>query len=53
MPIILDSGCGTGGATRLLARQNTDALVIGVDKSSRRLSRGGMDKEIEHRDNCL
>ncbi|MFB3076722.1 MAG: tRNA (guanosine(46)-N(7))-methyltransferase TrmB, partial [Lysobacterales bacterium] len=53
MPIILDSGCGTGGATRLLARQNTDALVIGVDKSSRRLSRGGMDKEIEHRGNCL
>lgn len=52
-PIILDSGCGTGSATRLVAKQNTDALVIGIDKSSHRLSRGGMNSDVEHGDNCL
>jgi tRNA (guanine-N7-)-methyltransferase len=38
-PLILDSGCGTGESTRLLAKRFPAALVIGVDKSSDRLSR--------------
>lgn len=52
-PIILDSGCGTGAATRTLAQQHQDALVIGVDKSSHRLARGGMHKDIMQEGNCL
>ncbi|MBN2872825.1 MAG: SAM-dependent methyltransferase [Halothiobacillaceae bacterium] len=38
-PLILDSGCGTGDSSRLLARSHPDHLVIGVDRSADRLSR--------------
>ncbi|NQY34108.1 MAG: SAM-dependent methyltransferase [Alteromonadaceae bacterium] len=37
--IILDACCGVGQSTRILAQQNPDALVIGVDKSAHRLKR--------------
>ncbi len=37
--IILDSCCGVGQSTRLLAKRNPDALVIGVDKSAHRINR--------------
>jgi len=37
--IILDSCCGVGQSTRLLAKQNPSALVIGVDKSAHRINR--------------
>ena len=37
--IILDSCCGVGQSTRLLAQRNPTALVIGVDKSANRLNR--------------
>lgn len=37
--IILDACCGVGQSTRLLAKQNPNALVIGVDKSINRLER--------------
>lgn len=37
--IILDSCCGVGQSTRLLAQNNPQALVIGVDKSLNRLTR--------------
>lgn len=40
-PVILDSGCGTGLSTQLLAQQHSGAWVIGIDKSLHRLSRGG------------
>ena len=37
--IILDACCGVGQSTRLLALQNPEALVIGVDKSAHRINR--------------
>ncbi len=37
--IILDACCGVGLSTRILAQQNPQALVIGVDKSANRLTR--------------
>lgn len=37
--IILDSGCGTGESTRLIAAHYPDCLVIGIDKSAARLGR--------------
>jgi len=47
--IVLDSGCGTGASTRLLADAMPDCLVVGVDKSSARLSRGGIET-VPHRE---
>jgi tRNA (guanine-N7-)-methyltransferase len=46
--VILDSCCGVGQSTRLLAKQNPNALVIGVDKSAHRINRN-VD-EIVHDD---
>lgn len=43
-PLILDSFCGTGHSTRLLARYDPGCTVIGVDKSASRLSRHGDDR---------
>ena len=37
--VILDACCGVGQSTRLLAKRNPDALVIGVDKSANRTER--------------
>ena len=37
--IILDSGCGVGQSTRILAEQHPDCWVIGVDQSEHRLSK--------------
>lgn len=37
--IILDSCCGVGQSSRILAKQHPEALVIGVDKSDNRISR--------------
>jgi tRNA G46 methylase TrmB len=37
--IILDACCGVGQSSRILAQQNPNALVIGVDKSANRLDR--------------
>lgn len=38
-PVILDACCGVGLSTRNLAKQNPEALVIGVDKSAHRIDR--------------
>lgn len=38
---ILDSGCGTGESTRLLAAQFPHLTVVGADRSAHRLGRGG------------
>lgn len=40
-PLVLDSFCGTGHSTRLLAGRHPDCTVIGIDKSAARLSRHG------------
>jgi len=39
LPLILDSGCGVGDSSRALARQFSDHLVLGIDRSKDRLSR--------------
>lgn len=38
-PLIFDSCCGTAMSTGILAKQNPDALVIGIDRSSVRLGK--------------
>ncbi|WP_114416934.1 tRNA (guanine(46)-N(7))-methyltransferase TrmB [Marinospirillum perlucidum] len=38
-PLLLDSGCGVGVSTRILAKQHPEHLVIGVDRSADRLQR--------------
>ncbi|NNM67136.1 MAG: SAM-dependent methyltransferase [Spirochaetales bacterium] len=40
-PFILDSGCGTGESSRLLAERFPEAWVLAVDKSDFRLSKAG------------
>ena len=47
--IILDSGCGTGESTCLIARAMPDCLVVGIDKSFARLSRSGVES-FPHRE---
>ncbi|MEE0876661.1 MAG: methyltransferase domain-containing protein, partial [Fibrobacteraceae bacterium] len=36
-PIVLDSGCGTGRSTQVLAQKFPECTVIGIDKSEVRL----------------
>ncbi|MDX1693446.1 MAG: hypothetical protein R3208_06760 [Ketobacteraceae bacterium] len=43
-PLILDSGCGTGFSAHQLAEQHQDHLVVGIDQSLHRLSKGGAGK---------
>jgi tRNA G46 methylase TrmB len=38
-PLILDSFCGTGMSTALIAVAHPDALVIGIDQSAHRLAK--------------
>lgn len=38
-PVILDSGCGTGGSTAKLAMSYPECDVIGIDRSAARLKR--------------
>lgn len=38
-PLILDSGCGTAQSTLLLAEQNPQSFVVGVDRSDARLQK--------------
>lgn len=41
LPVVLDSGCGTGRSSALLARSYPHLPVIGIDRSAVRLSKGG------------
>ena len=38
-PIIFDSCCGTGLSTRQIALEYPDAIVLGIDRSSKRLNK--------------
>jgi tRNA (guanine-N7-)-methyltransferase len=37
--LIFDTGCGTGDGSRWLAKNNPDALIVGIDQSEHRLSK--------------
>jgi tRNA G46 methylase TrmB len=39
MPLVFDSGCGTGLSTHALAAAHPDVLVVGIDRSAERLAR--------------
>jgi tRNA (guanine-N7-)-methyltransferase len=39
LPLVLDSFCGTGHSTCVLAQRHPNHLVVGIDKSSNRLSK--------------
>ena len=39
-PVIFDACCGVGESTKRLAELNPQALVIGIDKSANRISKG-------------
>ena len=40
-PLLFDSFCGTAMSTRIIARNNPDALVVGIDRSEVRLKKSG------------
>ncbi len=50
-PLIVDTGCGTGRSTFMLAQQFPEALVVGVDQSEDRLQRG--QRRFQFPDNAL
>jgi tRNA (guanine-N7-)-methyltransferase len=52
-PIILDSGCGTGKSSQMLAKLFPEHLVLGVDRSLIRLSRSGLDTCFYREGNCV
>lgn len=53
LPIILDSGCGTGESSIKLSELYPDHLVIGIDKSEKRLAKVLNDKPIYHKNNLI
>lgn len=38
-PLVFDSFCGTAISTRIIAMNNPDALIIGIDRSTKRLTK--------------
>ena len=52
-PVILDSGCGTGKSSQVLAKLFPGHMVLGVDRSYARLSRSGLDACFYHDENCV
>ncbi len=52
-PIILDSGCGTGESSFNLVKIYPDNLIIGIDKSEKRLDKLIKDKTVYHEDNLI
>lgn len=47
VPIVLDSCCGTGRSTQIIAQHRPGAFVIGMDKSAPRLARTKAFRERE------
>ncbi len=52
-PFILDSGCGTGKSTQMLAKLFPGHMVLGVDRSHVRLSRSGLNTCFHRSGNCV
>ncbi len=52
-PIILDSGCGTGESSVKLSELNPDALIIGIDKSEKRLDKLISNSSVYHKANLI
>ena len=48
LSVVLDSGCGTGESTIHLAKRFPGIPVIGIDKSSVRLSKAGNSRQLEN-----
>ena len=44
--LLLDSGCGTGDSTINIAKLHPDYMVLGIDKSSKRLLPGSAKNQI-------
>lgn len=38
-PLVIDSFCGTGHSTGIIAQRHSDHLIVGIDKSSHRLAK--------------
>jgi tRNA (guanine-N7-)-methyltransferase len=53
LPIILDSGCGTGESSFILSQQNPDALIVGIDKSEKRLEKFISEDNFYDKDNLI
>ncbi len=53
LPIILDSGCGTGESSYALSQQNTDAIIVGIDKSEKRLNGYLKNGNFYEKDNLI
>jgi tRNA (guanine-N7-)-methyltransferase len=53
LPIILNSGCGTGESSFILSEQNQDALIVGIDKSEKRLDSFIKKGNIYHKGNLI
>jgi tRNA G46 methylase TrmB len=53
LPIILDSGCGTGESSYALSQQNTDTIIVGIDKSEKRLDKFISDDNFYDKDNLI
>lgn len=51
--LVLDSGCGTGTSTRMLAARHPGAVVIGVDRSARRLRAVGAGGQARREGNVI
>lgn len=50
---ILDSCCGTGMSTALLAHANPNSLILGIDRSAKRLTKQSDNTLFKKPENCL
>lgn len=51
--LILDSGCGTGQSTRLIAAANPGSWVLGIDQSATRLSKASAGELPRREENII
>jgi tRNA G46 methylase TrmB len=51
--LVLDSGCGNGESTRTIAGDMPDCLVVGIDRSAKRLARTGVQEFPYREDNAV